>query len=137
MGEDEEDGIEYEFERLASSKKSYRENVQKISHGLAEDIESNSKSLSVLIGALGLMILAFVFYGIELYDFSQSSQLSDREIEGEITNVTLTDRYAEPFRPTIAREDGIRFLNNGSRSFNLSFDRDIESFVLEPGAQKL
>jgi len=61
----------------------------------------------------------------------QSSQLSDREIEGEITNVTLTDRYAEPFRPTIAREDGIRFLNNGSRSFNLSFDRDIESFVLE------
>jgi len=29
MGEDEEDGIEYEFERLASSKKSYRENVQK------------------------------------------------------------------------------------------------------------
>jgi len=34
------------------------------------DIESNSKSLSVLIGALGLMILAFVFYGIELYDFS-------------------------------------------------------------------
>jgi len=69
MGEDEEDGIEYEFERLASSKKSYRENVQKISHGLAEDIESNSKSLSVLIGALGLMILAFVFYGIELYDF--------------------------------------------------------------------
>jgi len=61
MGEDEEDGIEYEFERLAFPKNPIGENVQKISHGLAEDIESNSKSLSVLIGALGLMILAFCF----------------------------------------------------------------------------
>lgn len=40
-------------------------------------------------------------------------------------------------RPTISREDGIRFVNKADYSFNLTFDRQVEDFVLEPGEERV
>ncbi len=58
-------------------------------------------------------------------------------IEGEIVNITVSEDGAEPFRPEISERDGVRFINNAEHELNFTFDRNIESFVIEPGESKV
>lgn len=139
MAEDEKSSKDYEFENFESStdEKNHKDQIERISHNLAEDFESNWKPVILGLGIISVLILVFAFYNLKVPENLLSDQVSDNVIEGNITNVNLTDRSVEPSRPTISREDGIRFRNLGSQTFNLSFDRDIESFLLEPGDQKV
>lgn len=63
----------------------------------------------------------------------QVSQDMQNSIEGDIIEVVVDDERAEPFRPRIAREDGVRFVNDASYELRFEFNRELETFTLEQG----
>jgi hypothetical protein len=139
MGEDEEERLNREFEGFNSpdQREEHRKRVKRISRELAEDVESNWKPFIVVTSFLVILGLTLVFINFDLPNEVLPDSGPETEIEGEIVNVNLTNRDVEPVRPTISRKDGIRFVNKGSYTFNLSFDRDVQSFVLRPGEEKV
>ena len=60
--------------------------------------------------------------------------ISADEIEGEITEVVLSDQRADPSRPEISPEDGIEFVNQEDFEVQLEFDREeYETVTLSSG----
>jgi len=84
-----------------------------------------------------LSVLLIVGLGIFLYTGTEDSSGNSPEIEGEIIDVVVEEGKAEPLRPRISPEDGVRFVNNEEKALNFTFDRSVEDFVLEPGESKL
>lgn len=64
---------------------------------------------------------------------TDSIGLTASQIEGEITDVTITDIKAEPASPRITPKDGIRFVNQAGVDVEFSFDREFEDFQLAAG----
>lgn len=59
--------------------------------------------------------------------------LSASQIKGDITKVTVDDERAEPSSPTIAPEDGIKFVNQAGMALKFEFDREIDTFQIPAG----
>jgi len=67
-------------------------------------------------------------------DSGPTGFISADEIEGEITEVVLSDQGADPSRPEISPEDGIEFVNQEDFEVQLEFDRDdYETVTLSSG----
>lgn len=113
-------------------------NIQKI-QGFTGNISINIRGNWRLVPALTavLVVLASVYFDPDITNMDALDKDAKPNIEGDITTVALTNRYAEPRRPTISREDGIKFVNKADYSFNLTFDRQVEDFTLEPGEERV
>lgn len=61
---------------------------------------------------------------------NRSVGLSPSDIEGEISDVNITDVKAEPASIRIAPEDGVRFVNQAGIDVQFSFDRDLPNYNL-------
>lgn len=129
-----EENQDYNFQESVDGEK---DKVREVRDSLAEEVRTGWKPLLIGAGAITVLTLIFTFSNISFPSISpdQESKVQP-DIEGEWVNITLTDRHARPMRPTIEREDGIRFINEASHAYNLTFDREVENFVLEPGEQK-
>lgn len=95
----------------------------------------------------GTLVLLFAMAGayilggnnlISLFDSLNPGEGSyEPEIEGEVIEVVVDDERASPNRPKISPEDGIKFVNEASHDLNFTFDREVESFVLEKGDSRV
>lgn len=55
------------------------------------------------------------------------------DIEGEFIQVELRKDSASPVRPTIQKEDGIKFKNKAKGAYNVTFDYKVKGFIIKPG----
>lgn len=101
----------------------------------------------VIFGSLGVAVLLVGLLTFSSLDFAQGSFLDNKsdvedgytepEIEGEIVEIVVDDERAQPFRPEISEEDGIRFVNDASYDLNFTFDREVDSFVVEQNKSRV
>lgn len=98
---------------------------------------SGKPVLVILILVAAVAGIGFLYSSSNINLPSTDSDYTEPEIEGEEVKVVLMDRLAKPSRPTISEGDGVRFANNASHAFNITFDREVESFVLDKGETRL
>ena len=68
----------------------------------------------------------------------ENETLTESDIEGDITEVTIEENSTDPTRPEINEEDGIEFVNNAEFDIQLEFDREgYEAVTIEEGESKI
>jgi hypothetical protein len=101
------------------------------------DLTSSRRQLAkyFLISIFLVVGTGALFYAMNSSKIQPEQQ--QPEIDGETVDVVIDNVRATPSRPTISRDDGIRFVNNASHTLNFTFERNIESFTLEQGGTKV
>jgi hypothetical protein len=66
-------------------------------------------------------------------DSPEQVGLAPSDIPGEIVDVNISGVSAEPFRPEISPDDGIRFHNNKDINVKFVFDRGVPNFTMASG----
>lgn len=91
----------------------------------------------------GILLLLLAGIGGFLYMDNRTTDSPDNDtnetvqIDGEVVTMNLTDLEASPANPTIAPEDGIKFVNVQNFAVNVTFSRTYEGFTLSPGESKV
>lgn len=115
--------------------------VDEVSEGReTSSSEFSMPEVSVEIGELinmrmiisSIVLLFGIIFYIQLGDIGLRN---NDGISGEFKTISLGEVSANPIRPTINESSGIRFVNDSPYSFNVSFDRDIDSFSFDPGEE--
>jgi hypothetical protein len=123
--------------------------IEDMENSLDNSIDSSWKKIG--IGLAVVLLAAGIFVvgsGIIPLDSQQPVQetnnsrdsedlgqvgLSPSDIPGEIVDVNISGISAEPFRPEIAPDDGIRFHNNKDVQIKFVFDRGVPNFTMASG----
>lgn len=108
---------------------------------LKKDLEKKAKPRRRQLTVYGLIgisvIFGTAFVHLNASELLQSGENRDINIEGEIVNVTVDGLEADPFRPVISQEDGVRFTNTADHQLVFEFDRHVNSFSLQPRESRL
>lgn len=110
-----------------------REKIKEIREGLEVSESYDRKQVIEAAGTVFILFLVATFLIFSGSDVEKAEEDQKPDIEGEWAQLNLTEFEPEPLRPTIQREDGIRFHNSANHTFQISFDRNISSITLEPG----
>ncbi|QGA80320.1 hypothetical protein [Candidatus Nanohalobium constans] len=120
---------EVEEEEVSSSISINSEDkIRKISLGVEKGIEGASEIRVKQVIILSTILTA-LFLGLYFQPFA-----TDKKTSEEPATVTLGKVSANPATATINRTDAVKFRNNASHSFKVSFDRNISSFSIQPGS---
>lgn len=110
-----------------------KEKYQEVADSMKDKVEEasipetvNSKHLLA-----GLLIFSVAAVGYSLNDF----QLTSQSIEGDVHEVSFENNRADPSRPTISEEDGVKFVNNEEENLMVQFDREVETFEIDSGEE--
>lgn len=120
-----------------SHRKNHLSNVSEGVEGKLNRGWSTGLVIIILVAALGTGLMYAPSLDISSIELPEVNTEEEPEIEGEETRVVLTERLAQPSRPQISEDDGVRFVNNASHAFNVTFDREVESFIVESGETEL
>ncbi|PSH01654.1 MAG: hypothetical protein BRC27_01450 [Nanohaloarchaea archaeon SW_10_44_10] len=114
-----------------------RSKLQGLRRDLNRKIDLYREQLLIygLIGVAVISGLAFLYTGP--LEISHDGDNRNVDIEGEKVNVNVDGERAEPFRPVISPEDGIRFTNSADHRLEFEFDRHVDSFSLQSGESRV
>lgn len=133
-----------EFEGVKELKKKVKHHEKKLSERLSYTDEVVFVVLLLIFSGAIIMSTASGF-PTEFSPAEETTTISDEEkvsqekqnsIEGDIIEVVIDDEKAEPFRPRISKEDGVRFVNDASYDLRFEFNRELETFTLEKGDKR-
>ena len=123
--------------------------IEDVENSLDNSIDPSGKKIGVGIAvvllAAGIFVVASGMIPLDTQEPVQKTNnstdsenpgqigLSPSDIPGEIIDVNVSGVSAEPFRPEITPEDGIRFHNNKDIQVKFVFDRGVPNFTMASG----
>ena len=114
-----------------------RSKLQKLRRDQNRKIDSYREQLPIY-GLIGVAVISgFAFLYISPLEISHDEDDRNVDIEGETVNVSVDRERAEPFRPVISPEDGVRFINTADHQLEFEFDRHVDSFSLQSGESRV
>ena len=114
-----------------------RNKLKDLGRDLNRKIDSYREQL-LIYGLIGVAVISgTTFLYISPLEISHIGDDRNVNIEGETVNVNVDGERAEPFRPVISPEDGIRFTNSADHQLEFGFDRHVDSFSLQSGESRV
>jgi len=107
------------------------------------NVEDDSENIVTWLEAEEMEVMCVTREGSETISEEETAEpeseiLTESDIEGDVIEVTIDEDGADPSRPEITQEDGIKFVNNLGFDVQLEFDADrYEEIVIEDGQSKI